>query len=379
MLKNTKLIVCFCLVRLCRPHFITDQSANSSLIMSCVAMPANLRCCLESFTFSTMGGITKPMTDFPDHRLVHAADIDFAVYEAGPESGRPILLLHGWPELAYSWKLIMPKLAEAGYRVIAIDQKGFGNSSKPADPSQYGMDKLTADFAALIEALGYEKILICGHDWGGAMVWPMAYTFPQKVEGVIGICTPHRKRAPVAPTDIFKTKFSTRHYIVMFQDLYLPDETFGGHEEKFFRFMFRQSLPRKFWPKIFPGVYDQTDRFLEFEDCADSNLIMSKPDLNVFIQAYKKSGHQTPTHVYRNVDHNWQLTRGIDLTIHQPVLMLSAELDVMLPPETCEHMEDLCPDLTIHTLEDCGHWAMWEKPDDILRHMVPWMEERFPT
>ncbi len=319
------------------------------------------------------------MTDFSNPRMVQAGDVAFAVYEAGPEEGRPVLLLHGWPELAYSWKKIMPALANAGYRAIAIDQKGFGQSSRPDDPSQYGMDVLTSDFALLARALGYHKILICGHDWGGAMIWPMAYRYADLVEGVIGICTPHRKRPPAAPIEIFRTKFSARHYVVMFQDAGLPDQIFGGQEEELFRFMFRFAPPPKIWPKLIPAIYDQTDRFKEFKGCRDDQLVISPADLQVFIDAYKNSGHRTPTHVYRNVDHNWRLTANTDLTVHQPVLMFPAERDIMLPPETAEQMEDLCPDLDMHLLQDCGHWAMWEKPDEINQVLIQWLEQRFPA
>ncbi len=321
----------------------------------------------------------KTMTDFPAPRMVQAGDVTFATYETGPKDGRPVLLLHGWPELAFSWSQIMPALAEAGYRAIAIDQKGFGQSAKPDDARLYGMDILTADFARLIEALGYDRILLCGHDWGGAMVWPMAYTYPALIEGVIGICTPHRKRAPAPPIEIYRTKFSPDHYIVTFQDLDAPDRVFGGHEERMFRFMFRGSPPRSVWPKLFPALYDQIGRFEEFKGFEDSQLIISPDVLKHFAETYAASGHRTPTHIYRNVDHNWRLTEGVDLTVHQPVLMFPAELDIMLPPESADQMPALCPDLTMHLLRDCGHWAMWEKPAEINRVMTTWLQQRFPA
>ena len=319
------------------------------------------------------------MTDFPSPRFVEAGDVRFAVYEQGPADGRPVLLLHGWPELAFSWKHIMAALAEAGYRAIAPDMKGFGATSRPDEIRQYGMDVMTGDIAALIDALGYDRVVICGHDWGGAHVWPMAYTYPEKIEGVIGVCTPHRKRAPAAPITIFREKFSKRHYIVMFQDPDLPDNVFGGKEKLFFEFMFRRTPPKSENVPVPENILDQTDLFQAFKGTKPDYLVLTDEEMAVFIEAYEKSGHRTPTHVYRNVDHNWQLTEGVDLTVHQPVLMVAAELDVALPPEGCDQMPELCPDLEMQVIPDCGHWVMWEKPDDLNRIMLDWLHRRFPA
>ena len=317
------------------------------------------------------------MRDFPTPRYVKANNVSFAVYEQGPENGQPILLLHGWPEIAYSWKPIMPALAKAGYRAIAIDQKGFGASDKPDDARAYGMDTLTDDFAALIKALGYDKLIICGHDWGGATVWPMAYRYPELIEGVVGICTPHRHRTPVAPMGLFEQMFGPDNYIVRFQDEEEPTRAFGGKEAEFFRYIFRKSQPKEAWPHLLPQALNLTENFKTFEGCTDEELAVPADELDVFIKAYQQSGHKTTTMVYRNIDHNWKITEGVDLTVRQPSLMLSAELDMALPPETACDMPDLCPNLEQHIIQDCGHWAMWEQPDFICEKMINWLGRNF--
>ncbi|GGC96141.1 alpha/beta fold hydrolase [Aquisalinus flavus] len=317
--------------------------------------------------------------DFPDARFVTAGDVTFAVYESGPEHGRPVLLLHGWPELAYSWKLVMPELAAAGYRAIAIDMKGFGRSSRPDDVSRYSADVMTDDLARLIPALGHDTVILCGHDWGGALVWPMAYRHPDLVDGVIGICTPHVPRAPIAPLTIYRKRGTDRHYMVQFQDAGLPDRAFGGREDLFTQFIFSVTPPRSVWPKLLPQALFLPDRFENFSGNPAEKLIMGADDRAVFARAYAQTGHRTPTHVYRNIDRNWEITEGIDLTVHQPCLMLMAELDMMLPPELADAMDDLCPDLEKQLLPDTGHWAMWENPEAVNRHMLDWLSRRFPA
>ncbi|MEE9328745.1 MAG: alpha/beta hydrolase [Parvularculaceae bacterium] len=315
--------------------------------------------------------------DYDSPHYVTANGVRFAVYEAGPENGPPIILCHGWPELAYSWKHIVPALAGAGYRVIAPDMKGFGRTDGPLDPAAYNMDVLTADFDALMAEMGLKDAIFLGHDWGGAFVWPMAYRYPTRVRAVASICTPHVKRAPVSPLSIFEKRTSDRHYIIQFQDPALPDKVFGGREEAFAEFIFRKPAPRAAWPKLMPQALFLPDNFARFEKTDDTKLVMPRADLKVFSDMYKKTGFQAGTNYYRAIDKNWALTEGIDLTVHQPSLMIGAELDMMLPPEQMDGMETLCPDLEKKVLKDCGHWAMWEQPTAINAILTDWLARRF--
>ncbi|MGV6801196.1 MAG: alpha/beta fold hydrolase [bacterium] len=317
--------------------------------------------------------------NFTAPNYVEAAGTRFAVYEAGPKTGRPILLLHGWPELAYSWKHIMPVLAQAGYRVIAPDLKGFGKTKGPDDLTAYAMDQLTTDFAALIQMLSLEKVVIMGHDWGGAIIWPMAYLYPQLIEGVIGICTPHRKTAPAAPLAIFQKQAGPEHYIVKFQDPDLPDRAFRGREDDFAKFIFQKARPRHLWPKLLPAALYLPARFARFTDLPEDKIVIPAADRAIFAESWRENGFRTSTHLYRNIDRNWRLSQNQDLSISQPVLMLSAELDMMLPPEAAEHMPELCADFQHEIIKDCGHWAMWDQPDEINRHSVDWLQARFPA
>ena len=164
---------------------------------------------------------------FPSPHYIHHDGIQIATYAAGPEDGPdykgPILLVHGWPELAYSWKNIIGPLAEAGYRVIAYDLRGFGNSSAPDDgPSRgahhYGIAQQVGDLEAVMDAYGLSKAVICGHDWGGIIVWHAARMIASRVSGVISICTPHVGEAPADPIAIFKKRHGDEHYFVHFTE-----------------------------------------------------------------------------------------------------------------------------------------------------------------
>src|SRR5687767_6850829 len=112
--------------------------------------------------------------DFPEPTFITTNGIRMAVYEAGPKDGLPVVLAHGWPELAYAWRHQLKALGEAGYHVMAPDQRGYGKTEKPCAVREYDIHHLTADMAGLLDAFGHDKAVFAGHDWGGIMVWQMA-------------------------------------------------------------------------------------------------------------------------------------------------------------------------------------------------------------
>ena len=317
-------------------------------------------------------------TPFPAPRRVETARGPLSLHEAGPAEGVPLLMLHGWPELAHSWAKVFPGLAEAGYRCLMPDLKGFGASHRPDDARTYAMDELCADQAALLDALGLENAVLIGHDWGGAIVWPMGWRHPARCRGVASVCTPHVPRAPYPPLSIFERRFGPEHYIVRFQDEGAPDAAFGGREADFFRFLFRPGPPRERWKDLLPQALWLTDQFEDFDASAARPPVMSDADLAVYEAAYARSGHRTPTHVYRMIDENWRQTEGCDLTVRCPSLMITTERDMMLPPEAADGMEALVPDLARARI-DSGHWAMWEAPEAVSAALLSWLQDRFPA
>ncbi len=317
---------------------------------------------------------------FPAPHYIGHDGLKIATYAAGPEDGEAILLVHGWPELAYSWSPVMPKLAEAGYRVIAYDLRGFGHSSAPDDgPSRgahhYGIAQQVGDLEAVMDYYGLSQAVICGHDWGGIIVWHAARMIAPRVSGVISICTPHVGEAPADPIKIFKKRHGEEHYFVHFTER--PgeaDDLFARDPEAFFRLMFR-STPKGAVAR--PGQASIPQKFEAYLDAGAPEIkggILSADDLAVYVKGYAKSGFHGGIGLYRNSTANWELTRGLNQTVHQPTLMLSAEDDLFLPPALSEGMERLVPNVTRHIVKDCGHWAMWEQPEAIARYMIDWLD-----
>ena len=126
-----------------------------------------------------------------ESRLVSVGDVSLHVVFAGPADGEPVILLHGYPEFWYAWRGPMAVLAKAGYRVIVPDQRGYNNSDKPSDVDAYTLDKLAGDVVALADALGYEKVYLAGHDFGGLVSWWTLLLHPDRVSRFAIINKPH--------------------------------------------------------------------------------------------------------------------------------------------------------------------------------------------
>ncbi|MEM8770389.1 MAG: alpha/beta hydrolase [Pseudomonadota bacterium] len=316
------------------------------------------------------------MTSFPDPEFIDAGGVRLAIYEINgdPEGARPpVILVHGWPEIAYSWKNVMPALAEAGWRVIAPDLKGFGRSDAPGDKSLYDIAHLTSDLAALIDALKIDRAVFCGHDWGGAIVWPMAQLHPDRVAGVIGVCTPHKPPPPVPPLAIMEKRFGARHYIVQFQEEETPERLFETDIERFFRIMFRPPASPEIMARLGNRIYDLPGRFRDGPPPDENDLIISKDDLAVFTEAYRRSGFHGGINLYRNIDRNYEIMKKVDPIIDAPALWVGAASDFFLPPVSAEGMEKFVSNLDKIVIDNCGHWVMWEQPEALNPILTDWL------
>ncbi|MEM6746478.1 MAG: alpha/beta hydrolase [Pseudomonadota bacterium] len=308
---------------------------------------------------------------FPDPRLVEAGNITFSVHEAGPTDGTPLLMLHGWPELAFSWAPMVDALTEAGCRLIMPDIKGFGGTSAPDDPGEYTMTKIAEDYRLLIGALGLEKVVIVGHDWGGAIAWPLAQRLGDLALGVAVYCTPYPAIAAASPIAIWEKRFGAKHYIVQFQDADLPDKAFGGREKDFFSLLLRKGPPREIWPKILPELTYIPEQLDNAEPPFD-DIVASDEALDHYAEVYAKTGHRGPTWVYRLVDTHWEERKAFNPDITIPALMVTATRDVLLPAEASHGMEGWVTDLSRDEV-DSGHWVTWEAPNEASTALLKWL------
>jgi epoxide hydrolase A/B len=322
------------------------------------------------------------MTAFPEPYFVKTNGIDMAVYEAGPKDGVPVVLCHGFPELAYSWRHQLPALAAAGFRAIAPDQRGYGRTSRPEAVTDYDMAHLTGDLAGLLDALNLKDAIFCGHDWGGLVVWQMPLFHPSRVRGVIGVNTPFLARGPMDPIAGMRAVFGEDMYIVYFQKPGLADAALAKDVGKSMRFFMRKpGMKAADYAKL-PAEQRNLAlvKALEADESSwggSGDPLLTPEELAYFVDTYQKTGFTGGINWYRNFTRNWEKSEGVVQKVNVPSLMVMAEDDVVLSPAMAEGMEQYVPDLEKALIKDCGHWTQQEHPDELNKIMIAWLKKRF--
>lgn len=284
------------------------------------------------------------------HRHVHANGIRFHYVEAG--RGFPVIFLHGFPELWYSWRYQLPALAAAGLRAIAPDLRGYGDTDKPPRIEDYDIHHLVGDVVGLMDALDIEKAALVGHDWGGIIVWMVAVMHPQRVERLVSLNVPYRGRPGFPPTarlrEMVESGAQQLNYVLVFQE---PGRAEG---------IFAQDLPGRL-RRLYEGVAGRPD-------------FLSDEDFQVFLQAFQEGGLTGPLNYYRNIDRNWETTQHLhEQQVTCPALVVMTDKDPVLRPEMAEGMERWVPALRLEMLRDCGHWTQQERPEDVNRLLLDFL------
>ena len=312
---------------------------------------------------------------FPEPQIRKANGLDMAVYEQG--SGAPVVLLHGFPELAFSWRHQLPALADAGFRAIAPDQRGYGRTTAPPNVADYRVSELIADLHGLLDALELETAVFIGHDWGALLLWQMAMLAPERMEKLVALNIPHFAQPPVDPIAIFRERFGDDFYIVNFQDSDEADRVFAADPAHFINRMMRKNMITREQYEKLPPEY-QVINLLRATRAAEASgdALLTESELDYYAAGFTRSGFTGPINWYRNWTQNWKQLRGIDPQIRIPTLFIGAANDVIVGPQHIEGMKPLIDDLTVHVLDDCGHWTQQERPEQVNQLILDWLVER---
>lgn len=281
------------------------------------------------------------------HRFVETNGIRMHYVEQG--EGFPVLLLHGFPELWYSWRYQIPALASAGFHAIIPDMRGYGETDKPEGVEAYDIHHLVDNLVGLLDALALKRVVVVGHDWGGVIVWQMALMHPECIEQVISLNTPFQRRGRVRPTETFRQFTDGRfNYILYFQEVGRAEADIEPNLETWF---------------------DTTMRSIAVE-----RSFITEETLKVYTDAFRKGGLGGPINYYRNFDRNWETTAHLaDRQITMPALMICAENDPITTPQMADGMEQNIPNLTRRLINNCGHWTQQERPEEVNRLILEFL------
>lgn len=282
-------------------------------------------------------------------RSLESNGVTLAVDDRG--DGHPVVLLHGFPEIAYSWRHQVPALVDAGYRVISYDQRGCGQSTKPDNVAAYGLENLVGDLIGLIDRLGLDTVTVVGHDWGSIVAWTAAVTHPERINGVVSLNVPYRGACMGFPaTSYLRSQLSERFgYVLMFQEDGVAEIGFARDPERWLM-----------------GFYASG---------SGENYKISDEDFSVYAEAFKNGGITGPVNWYRNIDANAEAYASrIDAPITQPTLMIAADSDPVLPVSLVDGMDRWIDDLEVVIVPDSGHWVQQEQPVAVNVALIDWLD-----
>lgn len=282
--------------------------------------------------------MTEPQVD---HQFFDVNGVKLHAVLAGPEQGPLVILLHGFPEFWYGWRQQIDVLANAGYRVLVPDQRGYNTSDKPSGIRNYGIDVLAGDVVGLIDAMGREKAVVVGHDWGAAVAWWTAITHPDRVERLVIMNVPH----PIVMQKHLRGLKQMRKswYMFYFQLPWMPERGFLKGDS-------RRAL-RGIQKTANPGTF-------------------SDADMEHYREAWQQPGAMTGMINWYRAAFRVKPSRADSVRVKPPTLVIWGMKDQFLGSEMAQPSVDYCEDGRLERIDEATHWVQHDEPERVNRLLL---------
>ncbi|WP_217474299.1 alpha/beta fold hydrolase [Stutzerimonas stutzeri] len=316
-----------------------------------------------------------------EHQLLAVNGITLSLYSAGPISGSVVWLLHGFPECWYSWRHQIEALAQAGYRVMIPEMRGYGQSSAPDDVAAYDLITLCGDIQAAMDELGQCSVAVVGHDWGAPVAWHLALLEPQRVRAVAAMAVPYGGRPKRPAIELIRSHFADRfNYILYFQQPGVAEAELDQDVARTLRMMMHNTsaaVPKDFFLQDKPAG---SSLYEGMEDPGGPPDWCGPDAFEIYIRTFEGRGFRGALNWYRNFERNWTRTAPLaERRVEQPALFLLGDRDPVgtLEAHTLQKMPAWVPDLERHLIANCGHWLQGEQPEAVSGHLLHFLKRRY--
>ena len=312
-----------------------------------------------------------------ESRFIEANGLTHHYLTAG--QGPVVMLCHGFPELSWSWRHQIPALAAAGYRVIAPDLRGYGDTKGPADPEAYTNLHVVGDLVAMLDALGEQQAVIVGHDWGSPIAWLATTLRPDRFRAVASLSVMNGPRMPLPPPEFAKANGMADLYWLYFQ---LPGLAEADMErdtrETFLRLMY--------------GVSGDAARRGESWNLRVDHKVglvnalvrpaalpswLTEEDLQRYASTYARTGFTTSLNWYRCMSRSWEHSAAwADVKVTVPAFFIGGKDDPTLTQlqRGTEMMRAVVPNLRDVVMVDAGHWVQQEDPEAVSNGLIGFLK-----
>jgi pimeloyl-ACP methyl ester carboxylesterase len=328
---------------------------------SSLAQPASLERNAMTSSESIMDAVT--------FEFIETNGINMRLARAG-ESGPLVLMAHGWPESWYSWRHQILALANAGYRVVAPDMRGYGATDAPAAVEDYDINALTADMLGILDALNEPNAIMIGHDWGAIVAWQTVLRYPDRFPALIAMSVPYTGRSARSPMDMWRESFGDNFYYILYHN------EAGGVAEAEYDADPEGLLSRLYLspdsPRQAPQITDRHRSAGGWIGRLGAPLglpdWLSQADLDYFVSQFRQAGFRGGVNYYRNFHRNWEIANEYgDQEIRVPTLFIAGSKDIVINGASAEQltaaMSRVVADLRgVELIPDIGHWVQQEAP-----------------
>ena len=312
----------------------------------------------------------------PGYRTIETSRMRHRVLDEG--SGPAVVLLHGFPEGAYSWRKQVPALAGAGFRAIAPDQRGYAGATVVTPVDGYDHIELALDVIALLDSQGIERAALVSHDWGAALAWNVALLHPERISSVVALSVAYGGRPKGPPTAMLQRIVGDAFfYMLYFQKPGVAEEELEADV--------RESLRRFYYSASGDGrdsalgtLHPNTAKLLDtLRAPAGLPAWLSAEDLDRYTEAFEASGFAGPIGWYRSMDRTWERTAHLaGVSVQQPALFIAGDRDpvVLFNQRAIDRMPSVVPNLAgTRLLPGVGHWTQQERPEEVNAELVAFL------
>jgi pimeloyl-ACP methyl ester carboxylesterase len=320
------------------------------------------------------------------HRFIETNGIRMHVVECG--AGPLVVLCHGFPESWYSWRHQLQALAEAGFHAVAPDMRGYGQTDRPDAIDQYTLLHLTGDMVGLPDALGAEKAVIAGHDWGAPVAWHCALLRPDRFRAVIGLSVPFWSRFPIRPTCLMPQTEDALFYQLYFQSPGVAEAEFERDVRRSIRsllFSASGDAPRREnagTPGNLVGMVPRQGGFLSgLVDPASLPSWLTDADIDFYVNEFTRTGFRGGLNWYRNIDRSWELLAPFaGSCVSVPGLYIAGDRDLVVGfpgmQQIIANLANFVPQLRGSLmLPGCGHWTQQERPLEVNEAIINFIQK----